>query len=124
MLGLLYVAVLIACSRAAGRHPLREATGDPALWLLIGARGGAGLALSRGVGPAAGRAAARPEKPPAVGAFSEAELNRYARHIMLREIGGPGQKALGGAGAGRGRGRARDRRRCNTWRRRAWARSA
>ena len=26
--------------------------------------------------------------------FSEAELERYARHILLREIGGPGQKAL------------------------------
>jgi molybdopterin/thiamine biosynthesis adenylyltransferase len=28
------------------------------------------------------------------GKFSDAELDRYARHIMLREIGGPGQKAL------------------------------
>jgi molybdopterin/thiamine biosynthesis adenylyltransferase len=26
--------------------------------------------------------------------MSEAELDRYARHILLREIGGPGQKAL------------------------------
>ena len=26
--------------------------------------------------------------------FSEAELNRYARHIVLREIGGPGQKKM------------------------------
>ncbi|MDR7125980.1 HesA/MoeB/ThiF family protein [Pseudotabrizicola sp. 4114] len=28
------------------------------------------------------------------GAFSKVELDRYARHIMLREIGGPGQKSL------------------------------
>ena len=28
------------------------------------------------------------------GSFAPAELDRYARHIMLREIGGPGQKAL------------------------------
>jgi molybdopterin/thiamine biosynthesis adenylyltransferase len=28
------------------------------------------------------------------GAFSDSELDRYARHIMLREIGGPGQRAL------------------------------
>ncbi len=28
------------------------------------------------------------------GPFSAAELDRYARHIVLREIGGPGQKAL------------------------------
>ena len=26
--------------------------------------------------------------------FSGAELERYARHIVLRELGGPGQKAL------------------------------
>jgi molybdopterin/thiamine biosynthesis adenylyltransferase len=31
------------------------------------------------------------------GKFSAEELERYARHIMLREIGGPGQKALKGA---------------------------
>jgi molybdopterin/thiamine biosynthesis adenylyltransferase len=30
----------------------------------------------------------------APGSFREAELERYARHIMLREIGGPGQKRL------------------------------
>lgn len=36
--------------------------------------------------------------PPAPGSrMSEAELDRYARHILLREIGGPGQKALRGA---------------------------
>lgn len=28
------------------------------------------------------------------GTFSPAELDRYARHIVLREVGGPGQKAL------------------------------
>ncbi|MFU8779071.1 MAG: hypothetical protein ACNA7M_15620, partial [Roseovarius sp.] len=26
--------------------------------------------------------------------FSETELNRYARHIILREVGGPGQRKL------------------------------
>ncbi len=39
------------------------------------------------------RRAVEPERPEA-GPFSESELNRYARHIVLREIGGPGQKAL------------------------------
>lgn len=28
------------------------------------------------------------------GTFSDTELDRYARHIIMREIGGPGQKAL------------------------------
>lgn len=43
------------------------------------------------------RLKARVEVPQPVvnsGKFSEEELSRYARHIMLREIGGPGQKAL------------------------------
>ncbi len=31
--------------------------------------------------------------------LSEAELERYARHIVLREIGGPGQRRLGAARA-------------------------
>jgi molybdopterin/thiamine biosynthesis adenylyltransferase len=31
---------------------------------------------------------------PTAGAFTEPELNRYARHIILREIGGPGQRRL------------------------------
>ncbi|WP_374433241.1 ThiF family adenylyltransferase, partial [Tabrizicola sp.] len=34
---------------------------------------------------------------PPTGTFREAELDRYARHIILREIGGPGQKRLKGA---------------------------
>jgi len=33
-------------------------------------------------------------EPKAPGSFSEAELTRYARHIVLREVGGPGQKKL------------------------------
>ena len=29
--------------------------------------------------------------------FSDDEVERYARHLVLREIGGPGQQALKGA---------------------------
>jgi molybdopterin/thiamine biosynthesis adenylyltransferase len=35
-----------------------------------------------------------PAMPAGEGPFREAELERYARHIMLREIGGPGQRQL------------------------------
>jgi molybdopterin/thiamine biosynthesis adenylyltransferase len=35
-----------------------------------------------------------PVVTPTAGKFSDSELDRYARHIMLREIGGAGQKAL------------------------------
>ncbi len=44
--------------------------------------------------PAASASATGPASAPAGGSFSSEELRRYARHIMLREIGGPGQKAL------------------------------
>ena len=47
------------------------------------------------------RALGKRARPPQVaggqtapGSFSEHELGRYARHIVLREIGGPGQKAM------------------------------
>lgn len=98
MIGLLYVGVLFLQVALPDLHPLREATGgSPAFWLILG--GFAGLialyrmALSRLRSRAqAAEAADRPQAKP--GAFSEVELNRYARHIVLRELGGPGQKRL------------------------------
>ncbi|MDE3028644.1 MAG: HesA/MoeB/ThiF family protein, partial [Paracoccaceae bacterium] len=54
------------------------------------------LALILGYGALVRQLKAR-ATPPATapsGSFADAELDRYARHIMLREIGGPGQKAL------------------------------
>lgn len=36
----------------------------------------------------------KPVSPPI---FSEAEIERYARHLVLREVGGPGQQRLKGA---------------------------
>ena len=40
------------------------------------------------------RAVTEQPKAATASAFTPAELDRYARHILLREIGGPGQKAL------------------------------
>jgi molybdopterin/thiamine biosynthesis adenylyltransferase len=104
MLGLLFVAVLFGHVALPDGHPLRAATGGSAApWLLIA--GGAGLvALYRAgldalrVRAAAGEAEAEAARPPATGTpagpFSESELERYARHIVLREIGGAGQRRL------------------------------
>ncbi|WP_395542373.1 HesA/MoeB/ThiF family protein [Neotabrizicola sp. sgz301269] len=70
--------------------------GDFRLWVLLGALAvlvAGYLALLSRL-----KARAAPAKAPAAsGSFSPAELDRYARHILLREIGGPGQKALKGA---------------------------
>ncbi len=99
LLGLLFVVVLALQVALPGGHPLREITGgEPAFWLLL-----AGLAavvyLYRAVLMRL-RARAGTEVPvdaPRSEGFSEAELERYARHIVLREIGGAGQTRLRGA---------------------------
>ena len=98
MIGLLYIAVLSLHVVLPAENPLRLATGESAaFWLILG--GAVALIYGyrvvlktlRGQAQAKESALAPPPKP---GAFSETELNRYARHIVLRELGGPGQKAL------------------------------
>ncbi|WP_108482548.1 HesA/MoeB/ThiF family protein [Oceaniglobus ichthyenteri] len=95
MVGLLFLAVLALQIVLPDGHPLRESTGGSAgEWLVLA--GLAGLIWLYSFGLKRLRRRVRPEnRPPAPsGAFEGAELDRYARHIMLREIGGPGQRAL------------------------------
>lgn len=102
MLGLLYVAVLAVQVALPFGHPLREMTGQsPALWLLLGGALVLVLIYRQGLARLRGRAeraeAARAETgatPNAGGPFSDEELERYARHITLPDIGGAGQLAL------------------------------
>lgn len=78
-------------------HPLRVATGGTAEpWLLLTGFVLVILGYSWALKRLRQRAALAREQPvPAQSsAFSETELNRYARHIVLREVGGAGQKAL------------------------------
>ncbi len=79
-------------------HPLREATGGSvAPWLILGGMVGLAVIYWRGVGMLRRRAKkSDPEQADKTkpGAFSDRELERYARHIVLREVGGPGQKQL------------------------------
>ncbi|WP_099826586.1 HesA/MoeB/ThiF family protein [Oceaniglobus indicus] len=96
MIGLLFVAVLAIQITLPEGAALREATGGSAgEWLVL-----AGLvALIRVYSSVLARLRqrVRPENRAPVAAaerMQDSELERYARHIMLREIGGPGQKAL------------------------------
>lgn len=76
-------------------HPLRNLTGgDGQVWLSIGVFGVV-IAAYRWLLQRL-RARTKPLVAPSevMGAFRAAELDRYARHIMLREIGGPGQRQL------------------------------
>ena len=96
VLVVLFAAVLTVQLTLPDGHPLREGTGGSAAsWLLLG-----GLALAGGVYArivAHLKTRAQPQDMPMTqpaSTFSEMELDRYARHIVLRELGGPGQKKL------------------------------
>jgi molybdopterin/thiamine biosynthesis adenylyltransferase len=95
MIGGLYLAVLAEHLVLPAGHSLRLATGGSAqVWASLG--GAVALVIGYRAVLRRLRARATPPAPasPARGTFSAAELDRYARHIILREIGGPGQKAL------------------------------
>ncbi|MBW4706241.1 molybdopterin-synthase adenylyltransferase MoeB [Roseobacter sp. YSTF-M11] len=98
MLAVLYVGVLIIQFTLPADSALRLATGgSPAPWLILGGFAIIVLGYRRGLN--ALRARADQTQAPGTSAgpaptFSDTELNRYARHIVLREIGGPGQKKL------------------------------
>lgn len=96
MIGLLYIAVVIAQMVLPETAELRRATGgDVRPWLVLG-----GIAcLGYGYVFLVTRLRAKTHQSvntpaPSTSTFREAELNRYARHIVLREIGGVGQKKL------------------------------
>ena len=98
MIGILYLGVVGLHLVLPAGHPLRLATGESAaLWLLIG--GFAALVLAYRAVLARLRARvetseSHTEKTKSQPLFNDTELNRYARHMVLREIGGPGQKKL------------------------------
>ncbi|WP_412506363.1 HesA/MoeB/ThiF family protein [Roseovarius sp. SYSU LYC5161] len=96
MIGVLIAAVLLVQLILPDGHPLREATGsDPRLWGLLIGLGIVVWAYTLVFGRVKARARrSQAEAAPKSGGFNETELDRYARHIVLREIGGPGQKAL------------------------------
>ena len=93
-IGVLWVGLVLGHLVLPEGHPLRMATGQSAaLWVMLGAAVAVVLAYREGLGWL--RAKAQPvAEPVQTGPFREAELRRYARHIILREVGGPGQVKL------------------------------
>lgn len=94
LIGILYVAVLLINVTFPADNALRMATGGSAgEWLFLG-----GVALvvwlyTRGIRALKARAPA-PDAKSTASDLRAAELERNARHIVLREIGGPGQKEI------------------------------
>lgn len=107
MVGGLYAAVLLAQMVLPPDATLRRATGGgPEPWLALGGVGALGAGYAVGLRRLRRRAAPRPSvaqsaphdapqgASPSAAPFREAELSRYARHIVLREVGGAGQRKL------------------------------
>jgi len=96
MILVLWAAVVVLHLVLPDAAPLRVATGGSvAPWLLLGGAAGIAAAYGRLVLWLRTRAAHvgavnADDKP----LFEERELERYARHIVLRELGGPGQRSL------------------------------
>ena len=92
----LYLALLTVHLTLPDGHNLRLVTGGSARsWLILGGIGLLAVGYWRII--AVLKTRAQPKDAPMsqkTGTFSETELDRYARHIVLRELGGPGQKKL------------------------------
>lgn len=93
-IAVLWAAVVLLNLLLPAGHPLREITGgDARVWLAVALGFGAVLGyrvLLKGLKNRV-ELAVPMVKP---GVFSSGEVERYARHILLREIGGPGQRRL------------------------------
>ncbi|WP_127112731.1 HesA/MoeB/ThiF family protein [Shimia sediminis] len=90
----LYLAVLLASFLPSDKNPIRLMSGDtPDFWLLLGGFAIMVLIYRAGLNWLKARVQ-KPEDPVSQGPFTDTELNRYARHIVLREVGGLGQKKL------------------------------
>ena len=95
MIGGLLAAVVLLHLILPDGNPLRLMTGETATpWLLL--LGAAVVVWGYRQGLVFLRGRAQQAEPPPANAplFCDVELNRYARHIVMREVGGPGQKAL------------------------------
>jgi molybdopterin/thiamine biosynthesis adenylyltransferase len=91
-----WVILMVAHLPMQAESPLaRVVGGDFGGWLVFGLLAALGLGYRSLLRALRRRKAADPVAPaPVAGSFREAELERYARHILLREIGGAGQKRL------------------------------
>ena len=98
MIAFLWAGVVVIHLTLPADAPLRLSTGGSAApWLLLG--GFAALillyrALLSRLRVHADGTAFDPAQTAPQGPFSDTELDRYARHIVLREVGGTGQRKL------------------------------
>ena len=93
-IGVLYLAILLALAVLPDPHPLRVTLdGTFGDWLVAG---GAAILIFGYARLVRWLKTKTDSKKPVSSErlFSDTELDRYARHIVLRDLGGPGQKRL------------------------------
>ena len=96
MIAAVFAGVILAHLILPAGHPLRQNTGGSwELWAIIAAF--VAIIWTYRLGLRTLRSRAAPPAARADDAMSEAELERYARHIVMPEIGGAGQMRLRGA---------------------------
>lgn len=101
LIGILYLLVVGLLIVLPQDAPLRQTLGGSANeWLAVGLLGAVVLGYSVVLRRLKTRVRPENRTTPPVDApdtdapLNDAELDRYARHIILRELGGPGQRAL------------------------------
>ena len=93
LLGLWVLLVLLHLLAPASRAA-ELMGGNAAGWLVLGGFAALVIGYRRLLGRLRVRSAPPPQPAPRDDILSEAELDRYSRHIVLPEIGGPGQMRL------------------------------
>lgn len=95
MMAILLVGVMTVHVILPNGHPLRMATGgDARLWAIFFGFGILVWIYRKFLRNLRARVKTQESPAPKTDSFSPTELDRFARHIILREVGGPGQKAL------------------------------
>jgi len=95
LIGVLIIAIVLIQTTLPQGHSLRVGTGGSLRpWALLAGFAGLILAYRYGLQKLRDRAAPKAVEAVKSDGFSDGELQRYARHIILREVGGAGQKRL------------------------------
>ncbi len=93
--GLLATVVLLSFAVLPAGNPITTGLGGNfTIWAVFFAAIGLAALYGRGLAWLKARVPDAPQADTDDGPFTDIELDRYARHIVLREIGGPGQVAL------------------------------
>ena len=95
LIAALFLAVLVVLLVFPLDHPLPQALGGTAgEWIVVGGLIALAVAYSFGLRWLREKASDDETLPNPKSTYQGDEIERYARHIMLREIGGAGQKRL------------------------------